>query len=229
MAISFRVAGAVVTAASGGITLTAPAGTLSTDVVLAGFHYRGGTGVTIAPPAGWTLVKRLDTGTVAGSAVYWALGSVASYAFTLSGNAKTVGFTLGYIGVDNTTPMDAIATSQTNASSTTGTAPSITTVTDTAWQVCWFQFDVSATFTDTSPLVHRQSGALGGGAASTQVSEDAGDFIVTPAGISGAKTTTASSAAANTGFSVALRPAPAVPIHVRADLVILQAVNRGVR
>jgi hypothetical protein len=226
-AISFNTAGTAVTATSGSVTLLAPAGTASSDVVLAGFHYLGGSGVTITPPSGWTLVpgSRLDNGTTSGTAIYWALGSVASYAFTISGNTKTVGFTLGYIGVDNTTPMDATATAQTNASSATGTAPSITTVTANAWVVCFFGFDSASTFTDTSPLVHRQSIFLGGGGV--KVSLDGADFPTTTAGATAAQTTTASIAAVSEGITVALRPVVAAVFPRRPLINLSQAVSRA--
>src|SRR5260370_4853437 len=126
-AISFVNAGAVVTAASGSMTLGVPIGVNNGDVVLAGFHARGGTGVTITPPAGWTLVKRQDNGTVTSTVVYRAIVPIGSTTFTITGNAKTVGFTLGYSGVDNTTPMDVApvgsnsGTAFTNATSNTVT------------------------------------------------------------------------------------------------------------
>lgn len=201
MAISFRSAGAVGTTLTTTITLSAPSGIQATDVVLAVIYADMGTG-TITPPSGWTLVTRVDDGTTQNMAVYRALGNVASYVFTIPDPANLgVGFTLGYIGVNNTTPMDVAASGQINASSTTGTAPSVTTVTDNAWGVCFFGFaslSVS-TFTDAAPLVHRQNGDQLDGA----------DFPKAVAGATGTKTTSINtSAATNIGVTVALRPAP---------------------
>src|SRR5204863_4596602 len=39
--------------------------------------FRGGTGVVITPPAGWTLIRRDDDGTVVGSALYWKMKTIA--------------------------------------------------------------------------------------------------------------------------------------------------------
>src|SRR5216683_712208 len=204
MAISFRAAGTVVNNATGNITLTAPASTTNTDVVLAGFHYLGGTGVTITAPTGWTLANRTDNSTVDGTAVYWGLGSASFTAWTVTGQTRIIGFTLGYIGVATLIPMDVTGAGQVNASSATGTAPSVTTITPNVWGVCFFGFNNLDTFTDTSPLVHRQDGSAGTGA--TKASIGAGDFPTTTPGATGAQTTTGSIAAINEGITVALRP-----------------------
>jgi len=203
--IAFRNAGTVVTVASGNITVAAPTGTISTDVVLAGFHYGGGTNVTITPPSGWTLANRTDNGTTSGTAVYWGLGTASFTAWTFTSNTQTVGFTLGYVNINNLTPIDVTAVGQTNASSTTGTAPSLTTITQNTLGVCFFGFESNSTFTDGGSLNHRQSGGISGG---TPASLDAADFTTTSPGATASQTTTASIAAANQGITVALRPSP---------------------
>jgi hypothetical protein len=132
VAISLRAAGTVVVASGGplSITPTAPAGTAATDVVLLAFKYGGGTGVTLTPPAGWTLANRTDNGINDGCAVFWGLGSAAFTAWTLAGITSTITcFTLGYIGVDNVTPMDVAAAGQNNVSSPVEPTPAITPVT----------------------------------------------------------------------------------------------------
>jgi len=210
-AISFRAAGAIATVASAGtsITLAAPAGTVATDVVLAVIYGDYGTGAFTVVPTGWTLVLRTDSTTVQNMAVYQALGNAAFTAWTIPANSNgTVGFTLGYIGVDNTTPMDVgAAATITAAASTTATCPTVTTVTANAWGVCFFgsMFNGTQTYADVSPLVHRTNGTTANG-QNLEVSADGADFPgpASP-GATGTHTTTILSAI-SIGTTVALRP-----------------------
>jgi hypothetical protein len=55
------------------INATRPAGTLADDVMVAAIAVRGGTGTTITPPLGWTLVRRTDSTTTISQAIYWKL------------------------------------------------------------------------------------------------------------------------------------------------------------
>ena len=211
MAIGFRAAGTVQAVSQPAtITPTAPAGTVSTDVVITIVAVSDVAAVTITPPSGWTLVTGSSTvygsGAVQGRiAAYWALGSATFGAYTIN-NSDGVGvaFCLGYTGVDNTTPIDVDAAGQSNASSTTGTAPSITTVNDNCWFICAFGFCSNSTFTDGSGITHRASG---GATAAVNGSGDGADSnsVLTPAGATGTHTTTATVAAVNGGITVALR------------------------
>lgn len=236
MAIAFRAAGAV---ASGdgvvNLTLAAPAGTAATDVVLAVLMFQGGTGTTFTPPAGWTLANRTDDTTTDGLAVYLGLGSATFGDWLPAGLAGTItGFTLGYTGVDNTTPRDAAAVGQVNAASTTVTAPSITTVTASAMLVGLFgTFDsIAGTLPSWSAEfgTHRLNGGIRGITDSTDL--DAADAVQAGAGASGAKTATASKALPNIGILVALRPTAGgggpTP-RPRKPVVKLQAVERSGR
>src|SRR4029450_4635113 len=45
------------------ISIAGPSGTLANDVMLAAIMVRGGSSITITPPAGWTLVRRTNNGT----------------------------------------------------------------------------------------------------------------------------------------------------------------------
>ncbi len=207
-AVAFRAAGVVANTTTGSITLAAPTGTAATDVVLAVIYGDFGTGV-ITPPTGWTLAVRTDSASAQNQAVFRALGNAAFTAWTIPVPTDgAIGFTLAYTGVDNTTPMDVTAAGQINASGTGGTCPSITTVTANALGVCFFGFLSASTFTDTAPLVHRQSGSFSTG-QNFDVSVDGADFPQTTAGATGTHTTTASVAAINIGQTIALRPAAA--------------------
>lgn len=216
MAISFRAAGTASLAndPATSVTLAAPAGTAATDVVLACFEFDGGTGITVTPPAGWTLSNRTDSTTTSGTAVYWALGSVASLAFSFT-STTIIGWTLGYIGVNNSTPMDVTAAGQANASSVTGTSPSITTVTANAWIVNVYGFNsIGATFSGETPAgFNRRQQGFTSPTTNDPQSMDSGDWIRAVAGATGTHTTTSLVAGVNQGITIALRPVvSAVPI-----------------
>jgi hypothetical protein len=186
---------------------------VATDVVLVVHVYSGGNAVTITPPAGWTLSNRTDNGAVSGVAVYWGLGSATfgawSFGATLGGAA--IAYSLGYTSVNNTTPMDATAVGQANASNALATAPSINTVTANATLVGLFGwYDVLGGAAPTWSLefgTFRQSGSLVGASLPDTVSGDSADAVQAATGASGTKTATASIAMPNIGILVALRPA----------------------
>lgn len=238
MAIAFRAAGAVnSTVGPIAFTVAAPAGIAATDVCLVVLSYGAGTGVSFTPPAGWTLAKRVDNGTTAGIAIYWGLGT-ATFGDWKPVNAvdTIIGFSLAYTGVDNTTPMDAAAVGQANASSTTVTAPSITTATANAWLVAVFDwYDPAGGPLPTWSAVFGTSRVIGSFDASTfsaSLDANATDAAQAGAGASGTKTATVSVAAANIGMLVALRPAGGgggATIRPSKPVVKLQAVERSGR
>jgi hypothetical protein len=218
MAITFRAAGATGSCDFGAsgttVTFGAPAGVAATDVVLGVILFAGGTSTTITPPAGWTLVVRTDSGTTYGQAVYWALGNVSfggSFTLTLQATGGALGWANAYVGADNTTPIDASG-GQANASSTTVTAPSITTTAANDMLVGFFGWENSSgggvgpawsaefgthrkndVFTDSSIAPFTQA-------------EDVCDAIQAAAGASGTMTATASVAMPNVGTLIALKP-----------------------
>lgn len=222
MAIAFR-AGGVVNGVPGPVafTVAAPAGIAGTDVCLIVISYIGGTGIGFTPPAGWTLAKRTDTGSTAGVVVYWGLGTATFGDWKPTGAFDTViGYSLAYTGVDNTTPMDAAAVGQVNASSTTVTVPSITTVTANAWLVAFFDwYDTIGGPLPTWSSVFgtsRVDGSFDGSTFNASFDINATDAAQAVAGASGTKTATASIAATSFGILAALRPssggaAPAQP------------------
>jgi cellulose synthase/poly-beta-1,6-N-acetylglucosamine synthase-like glycosyltransferase/DNA-binding NarL/FixJ family response regulator len=116
------------------ITANKPAGTLASDVLLAYFAFRGGTGVTdasITEPAGWTRIDRRDDGTSLGLIVYWKTnaGAETTYQWSWSGTAQKAALIIGsYIGVDTTNPIDAHVVTDTGADASGNfTVPGITT------------------------------------------------------------------------------------------------------
>jgi len=218
MGIVYRASSAAVQIDTGlTLTLSAPAGTLASDILIAVIEFEGGTGETWTPPAGWTLIGRKDNSTTIGVVAYWAHGNVASFAFAVSPTITAVGWVNGYFGVNQVTPIDATAVGNTG-SGTVATCASITTVTNGAVCPCIAGFNSASTFSGAT-FTQRQNGIVTG--SSDPDSMDSGDFTQTVHGATATKTTTASSTAAWAALTAALRPQAEVP-HV------LQAIYRGV-
>jgi Domain of unknown function (DUF1906) len=117
------------------------------DIVLTFVQFGAGTGTNITPPAGWTLLLRLDDYAIEGLAVFWARANATfgTYTFTDPQTGQPVlqditARVYAYKGVDTTNPIDVTTVGQANsaAASTTITAPSITTLTDNALIVGFF-------------------------------------------------------------------------------------------
>ena len=129
-AISF---GSVSTAAPVGaptttLVIPAPSGIAAGHFLIAGIEYQGGTGETITPPAGWTLIERTDSGTSFGIVTYYRVadGSEgASFTWTFSVATRSLGGIIRYTGVDTASPIDVQG--EATGSSATPTAPSVVT------------------------------------------------------------------------------------------------------
>jgi hypothetical protein len=120
----------------------------------------------------------------------------ANYTFSESGSTFMEGLIDAYIGVDNTTPMDATATVATGTAATI-TWPNITTATDNAWHL--------ASALDTITLPSTPTGYAS--RSSTAAAAHNSDKAITPAGlVTGVTVGSGSDWAAISG---ALRPAGA--------------------
>ena len=204
MAIAFRAAASAGTANPGtSLVITKPTGTVDGDVMIAGIV--GNITTELVAPAGWTQV-RLDSASTFRYGVYRRVASSegANYTWTLtaSGTGSIAGGIQAYSGVDNTTPVD-IDGGQTNASSTSIVAPSVTTTVADTRLVGFFQHvDPAGAVTPDAGQTER-----------FEVSPDAfttaegGDEAVVAIGATGSRTATAANAAANCGQLIALRPA----------------------
>lgn len=204
--IAFRAAssgGAVPTLA---LTVTTPAGVVADDVLIASITIRPDEPITA--PAGWTLV-RSDVGG-ARQAIYVRTavsGEPANHTWTFGNSvASAVGGIIAFAGIDPVDPID-VSGGQSNASSTSVTAPSVTTTVNDATLVAFFATANDATFTPPSGMTERFDRI-----ADTTLDEaaSAADVTVVAAGATGTKVAVASKSAANVGALVALRPATAV-------------------
>lgn len=208
--VAFR--GASSAGAASGITtlvLATPVGTVAGDVMVAAVAIRPDT-ATITPPAGWTLLRRVDNSNSNANslAVYQrtaAASEPASHSFTFSSSTGSAGGIQAFGGVDAATPIDA-HDGQTTASGLTHAAPSITTSVSNTMLVTFHTFSSSATWTPPGGMteafdVSSDPAPAGGGISL----EGTYDRQSSP-GATGARTATASNDAdVGNGIAVALR------------------------
>src|SRR5688500_4770297 len=217
-AITFR---SGVGSSNGGETtllMTMPSGVVANDFLIAQVTVRGGTGVTITAPLGWTPLRRDDNGTALAQAIYYrTAGSSepASYTWTFEAGHRASGGIIAYTGVDNNDPIEAVGAGGGNSALVT--APSVTTGENNAMIVGFFGIANCNNGGDywTPPLGMNERYDINATGAFASRSNSAGaDVLQALAGPTGPKTATASSSGAWIGQLVALRldvTPPAVP------------------
>lgn len=92
-------------AASSQVTIPVPAGVLANDVMIAQVTVRGGSGITLTAPAGWSLVRRdNDGGGQIADGIYLQVvrgaSEPTSYAWTFSAGNDAAGGIAAYSGVN---------------------------------------------------------------------------------------------------------------------------------
>jgi hypothetical protein len=133
------------------ITINRPTGTAKGDVLIAVIAVRPQS-VTITAPSGWTLVNRQNnaSGSANALAVYSRVaGSAepASYTWSFSANTGNAGGILAFSGVDNATPIDVNAGTTITATTTSFTAPGVTTTVTNTMLVIGHEFSSSERWT----------------------------------------------------------------------------------
>ena len=164
----------------GTLDLPAPGGVSIGDLLIAQIAYNANGAATITPPAGWNVIDVVShptKGIMQG--LYWreATGSEPSqYSFTLSsGGSDTASGAIGaYSGVDMANPIDAFG-GQTNGTSTSVVAPSITTTVADATLIGFFAVRDDGAITPPGGMTERWDVAsgTGGGAIGETVAEAA--------------------------------------------------------
>lgn len=193
--------------ATGGRTATASSSAVNYAQLVAirpGAGSRDTTAVTITPPAGWTTVRTDTTGGLRQAAYYRvAKSEPGSYEWTTSGSATIVGRISTYQQVDTTTPVEANS-GQTNSSSGSITAPTLTTTTPKVQLVglygIWNNQAISA------PGGTTDRGDVSSTTGSVSVSELSSDEQIASAGATGSRVASAETAENNIGQLLALRP-----------------------
>ncbi|HVD62815.1 MAG TPA: Ig-like domain-containing protein, partial [Lapillicoccus sp.] len=205
--IAFRSASSANNVTATTLVIPAPAGVTSGDALLAVVSVRGAPAIT--PPAGWTLVRLDANASTMRQAVFVRIAGgsePASYTFTLSNAQSAAGGIVAYTGVDATTPVD-VHGGQLNASSTSITAPSITTTGANRMIVGFFGTPVLTSVTPPGGMTERFDQTVPS-TNTYKVTSEAASQSVAGAGATGTRVATAVNAAANIGQLVALNPAP---------------------
>ena len=191
------------------VTINQPPGVQGNDVMLAQIGVRGGTGITLTPPAGWTLVRRDNNGTTITQALYAhvvtsPVSEPASYTWNFTNGNDAAGGIGDYAGVNNVTPVD-VSTGVANASSTSITAPSVNVPggDNSDRLVGMFAIPNSSAVTVPNGMTQRWDFHATSGGIGVEMS----DLALTNSGATGNKVATAGTAGANIGALVALFPA----------------------
>jgi hypothetical protein len=99
-----------VTAGATTLVINKPTATAEGDFLVAGITVNGGSGVTITPPSGWTLITRTNNGTNVGMASYRKFATAsepASYTWGFGASVvRASGGILRYTGVDTANPIN---------------------------------------------------------------------------------------------------------------------------
>ena len=185
------------------LTIPKPATAQANDVAVMAIAVRGNP--TITAPTGWTLVRTDTNSTTMRQAIYRkVLGATepTSYTWTLSSAQAAAGGIQAYSGVSSVTPVD-VNGGQFNASSTSVTAPSITTTKANAQVIGFFGTSVATTFTAPTGMTER--GDVASSAGTFKVTVEGADVAKATTGATGTKVATAA-AGASIGQLVALAP-----------------------
>lgn len=194
------------------LTIASPAGTVAGHVMVAAISVRPETSL-IAPPAGWTLVRRTDqpAGDANSQALYRkTAGPIepATYSWTFDTSNGSAGGILTFSGVDGAAPID-VENGQATPNGLTHTTPNVSTTVANTMVVTAHSFSSSASWTPPAGMTEAVD------AAALPVPDALGvslemDFVSQAAtGVTGAKTATAANDT-DTGVAqiLALGPAP---------------------
>ena len=209
MTISFVSSGNTARAVSGSITPSLPPGWTVNDIFICVIASRDNVNSTMPP--GWITI---DAGTNNGANLRTttfykiAISGDTNPTVTHSGGSYIEATIVSYRGVDTTNPLDTISTTRVNPSSTTITATSIATLTDNAQVIFTGSIISRSTFSSYSgiPTPTERSDTPN---ITNYPSTFLADFVMSPAGITGNRTCTATVAGVNNGLMFVLRPATA--------------------
>jgi type II secretory pathway pseudopilin PulG len=113
------------------VTVTAPSGISSGDLLIAAVSTDGSTSGSLASPAGWTLLDRgSDSATQVTLGVWYKIAGAsepANYTFTWTGNEQAYGWIMRFTGHNSSTPINTSAFQAGTSTSSTPPCPSVTT------------------------------------------------------------------------------------------------------
>lgn len=128
MAITFRAVSPLGLSGLPSTTIPVPVGTTSGDIMVAAISGRG-NGIVLTPPAGWTLIERVDENTHMFIATFWKqwTSGDTSFTWTFDKNVNSASFIISYSGVFASAPIDAFGTTTTSTNTLAVSGPSVTT------------------------------------------------------------------------------------------------------
>lgn len=189
------------------VTVSVPAGAQAGDVLIAQVAVRGGTGLTLVAPAGWTLVRRDNAGATLAQALYvhfvTSAAEPVSYTWNFNAGNNAAAGIAAYSNVSNVAPVE-VSGGQTSSSSTTITAPSVIVPTGHTSDLLVGAFGIANGSSVTVPAGTAMRWSFR--AISYGVGVAMSDLQLGTDGASGSKSATAASAAANAGALLALQP-----------------------
>ena len=213
---------ALSSSAVGSVTITAPAGLATGDVLIA-FVGQNSSNLPIVQgpggtPGGWSSVLAQDDGSSIGVAVYSRVATSAdvagttTYTWTFQGSARSGGLMLDFRGVLTTAPV-VVSASKVNGTSVNYTASSITPgITNTELVVLFAADDGNGGINVPTGMMSAYVGATGAGPNGLVI----GAFTeaLTASTATGTLQSTTNNSAANIGISLALQSAAgATPDH----------------
>ncbi|TMK79966.1 MAG: hypothetical protein E6G45_02105 [Actinobacteria bacterium] len=188
-------------AGSASLKIYKPIGTAPNDLLLTMISIQGNR--TITPPGGWTSVRRDTQGAATlTQEVFYKVAGVnepGSYTFTFSASDNASGGMIPYIGVDNSSPIDASSGNPSSANSSNVTALSVNTTAANHLVVGFFGLNSNKTFTPPGGMTERWD------TMSSVSSTEAADYTQVASGPTGNKIATATGSAAWIGQLVALK------------------------
>jgi hypothetical protein len=196
------------------LSIGSPAGAVANDVMIASIGVAPSS-ATLTPPAGWTLVRRIDNASVTANslAVYRKVAGVTepvSYAWAVSGASFAVGGIQAFFNVDTVNPVD-VENGQTTVSGLGHSTPSVATSMANTVVVTSHTFASSATWTPPAGMSESFDQSSGVASAIGQ-SIESSYVLQAAAGATGVKTATASgNADVGSTHILALRPATPAP------------------
>ena len=208
-------------------TLTRPASTLVTDVLITQLTVKGAA-VTVTQPAGWVQVlSTASPGTSLTQYIYYKIATdtePASYTWTISAARVVAGGLTACRGVTNATAALVDASGAQTQSSVNGsiTAPSITTTVANTMLLAFFGGAANTTITANTPLTNEYSLSNGG----QSIADSTGYQSLASAGATGTRTATVRKGAKLSGSGNAVGQMVALtPSSV--DHFVIEAVGGG--
>ena len=203
------------------LSIGLPAGTVANDVMIAAVGVRPSS-ATVTPPAGWTLVRRVDNNTLQTNsvAVYRKVAGAsepASYAWTVTGASDAVGGIQVFSNVDTANPIN-VESGQATGDSLSHATPSVTTTVANAMLVTAHSFPTSTTWTPPSGMTEAFDSQFQPVPQGQGHSIEGNYAVQAVAGATGTKTATAAGGAPEsdpgTTHILALRPAAAATLSI---------------